>query len=161
MDEVFWGSEEEIERMYTAALTMHCKLSYIPFIAHEKRWLQDGKGLLACKLVSIVFTFICIVHWYLVQNSAVDAGIKMRPTNEELASMSPEFSHRWSTFFANAPDKPVMLAIPFARCVHLFWLPHLELIFFFASFGGKTPIRGQFFGMGYFSVCIFLQFHFL
>ena len=53
------------------------------------------------------------------QNSGVDAGIKMRPTNEELQSMSPEFSHRWSTYFANAPDKPVMLAIPFAGCVHL------------------------------------------
>ena len=54
-----------------------------------------------------------------LQNSAVDAGIKMRPTSEELLSMSPEFDNRWSTFFANAPDKPVMLAIPFAGCVHL------------------------------------------
>ena len=50
-----------------------------------------------------------------LQNSGVDAGIKMRPTNEELLSM-PEFNHRWSTFFANAPDKPVMLTIPFAGC---------------------------------------------
>ena len=54
-----------------------------------------------------------------LQNSGVDAGIKMRPTNEELSSMSSEFGHRWSTYFANAPDKPVVLAIPFAGCVHL------------------------------------------
>jgi len=47
-----------------------------------------------------------------LKNSGIDAGIKMRPTNEELSSMSPEFSRRWSTYFANAPDKPVMLAIP-------------------------------------------------
>jgi alcohol oxidase len=67
-----------------------------------------------------------------LQNSAVDAGIKMRPTNEELSSMSPEFSDRWSTFFANAPDKPVMLAISFAGCVHLIPInPHFELILMF------------------------------
>ena len=54
-----------------------------------------------------------------LQNSAVDAGIKMRPTNEELSSMSPEFDRRWSTYFANAPDKPVILMLPFAGCVHL------------------------------------------
>jgi len=54
---------------------------------HEKRWLHDGQGLMA--------------------SNGCDAGIKMRPTNEELSSMSPEFDHRWSTYFANAPDKPV------------------------------------------------------
>ena len=63
MDEVFWGSEEEIERMYAAAFTMHCKLSHgdIFFVAHEKRWLQDGRGLMASKSVSVTF-FICSVR---------------------------------------------------------------------------------------------------
>ena len=42
----------------------------------------------------------------------------MRPTNEELLSMSPEFDHRWNTYFANAPDKPVMVVLASARCVH-------------------------------------------
>jgi len=73
-DELFYGTEEEVE-------------------PHEKRWLQDGKGLMA--------------------SNGNDSGIKMRPTNEELLSI-PEFSHRWSTYFANAPDKPVMLALPFS-----------------------------------------------
>ena len=59
-----------------------------------------------------------------LQNSAVDAGIKMRPTNEELSSMSPEFDRRWSTYFANAPDKPVILMLPFAGCVHLILINH-------------------------------------
>ena len=58
MDEVFWGTEEEVERMYAAALIMHYKLSDIPFVAHEKRWLQDGKGLMASKSVPVVFAFI-------------------------------------------------------------------------------------------------------
>ena len=58
MDEVFWGTEEEVKRMYAAAPTMHCKLSDILFVAHEKRWLQDGKGLIACKSVSVVFIYL-------------------------------------------------------------------------------------------------------
>ena len=59
-----------------------------------------------------------------LRNSAIDAGIKMRPTNEELSSMSPEFNHRWSTYFANAPDKPVVTLIPFSGCVHLILINH-------------------------------------
>lgn len=38
----------------------------------------------------------------------------MRPNAEELASMSPEFDDRWKTYFADAPDKPVMLCVIFA-----------------------------------------------
>ena len=49
MDEVFWGTEEEIERMYAAILTMRCRLSDTLFVAHVKRWLHDGKGLIASK----------------------------------------------------------------------------------------------------------------
>ncbi|KAF8813022.1 alcohol oxidase [Phlegmacium glaucopus] len=96
MDEVFRGTEEELE-------------------PHVKRWLQDGKGLMAY--------------------NGGDAGIKMRPTNEELSSMSPEFDHRWSTYFANAPDKPVMLVLPFA------------------FYSGRNPdvTRGQCFSIAYFS----------
>ena len=42
----------------------------------------------------------------------------MRPTSEELLSMSPEFDHRWSTYFANAPDKPAMIVLSLAGWVH-------------------------------------------
>ena len=126
MNSVFWGTEEEIEGTYAAALTLSYELNDILFVAHEKRWLEDGKGLMACKSVSVYSRLPTSADT--LQNSAVDAGIKMRPTNEELSSMSPEFSHRWSTFFANAPDKPVMLAIPYAGCVHLILIDQ-ELIF--------------------------------
>ena len=108
------GTEEEIECKFSAAPTMNCKLSSILFIVHEKKWLQNGKGLMACKSVSVVF--IDLQFPLTLLNSAVDAGIKMRPTNEELSSMSPEFDHRWRTFFADAPDKPVMFALPYAEC---------------------------------------------
>lgn len=43
-------------------------------------------------------------HFY----SALDAGVKIRPTVEELAAIGPEFSNRWAEYFADAPDKPVM-----------------------------------------------------
>jgi alcohol oxidase len=51
MDEVFWGTEEEIERMFAAVLTMRCAERYP--VAHVKRWLHDGKGLIASKLVLV------------------------------------------------------------------------------------------------------------
>ena len=54
MDEVFWGTEEEMERMYAAIITMGRGLSDILFVAHVKRWLHDGKGLIASKSVSVV-----------------------------------------------------------------------------------------------------------
>ena len=53
MDKVFWGTEEEIERMCQVILTMRCRLSDILFVAHVKRWLHDGKGLIASKSVSV------------------------------------------------------------------------------------------------------------
>ena len=43
----------------------------------------------------------------------------MRPTKEELSLLSPEFDHRWSTYFANAPDKPVIEILATARWVDL------------------------------------------
>ena len=117
MEEVVRGTEEEIERTYALAvvLIMCCKLSDALFVAHVKRWLYDGKGLMAYKSGSAVF--ICALFTETSRNSGCDAGIKMRPTNEELPSMFPEFDRRWSTHFANASDKLVMLVLPFARWV--------------------------------------------
>ena len=48
----------------------------------------------------------------------------MRPNAEELAVMSPEFDQRWSSYFANAPDKPVMLYALYAAQV--LWPPALR-----------------------------------
>ena len=54
MDEVFWGTEKEMERMCAAILAMRYRLSDIFFVAHVKRWLNDGKGLIASKSASVV-----------------------------------------------------------------------------------------------------------
>ncbi|KAH9055339.1 alcohol oxidase-like protein [Lactarius vividus] len=40
--------------------------------------------------------------------SALDAGIKWRPTPSEVTELGPEFQEYWNSHFANAPDKPVL-----------------------------------------------------
>jgi alcohol oxidase len=40
--------------------------------------------------------------------SGIDAGIKMRPNAEDLQEIGPAFDARWKTYFADAPDKPVV-----------------------------------------------------
>jgi alcohol oxidase len=39
----------------------------------------------------------------------MDAGIRLRPTADDLREIGPLFTERWNKYFANAPDKPIML----------------------------------------------------
>ncbi|TFK36631.1 alcohol oxidase-like protein [Crucibulum laeve] len=43
-----------------------------------------------------------------IAHNGLDAGIKMRPNEEDLKILGPAFEERWKTFFADAPDKPVV-----------------------------------------------------
>jgi alcohol oxidase len=43
-----------------------------------------------------------------LSSNAIDAGFKIRPTEEELKEMGPEFNELWKTYFKDKPDKPVM-----------------------------------------------------
>ncbi|KIJ66955.1 GMC oxidoreductase [Hydnomerulius pinastri MD-312] len=56
------------------------------------QWVKEGKGLLA--------------------HNGLDAGVKLRPTAAELEELGPEFEERWKSYFANAPDKPVIWVGP-------------------------------------------------
>jgi len=40
--------------------------------------------------------------------STVDAGIKWRPGLSELPEFGPEFKEVWDSYFASAPDKPML-----------------------------------------------------
>ncbi|KAF8627739.1 hypothetical protein AX15_004265 [Amanita polypyramis BW_CC] len=42
-------------------------------------------------------------------HNGIDAGIKMRPSPEELHELGPEFNRLWQEYFIPAPDKPVAL----------------------------------------------------
>ncbi|KAF8196933.1 methanol oxidase [Pholiota molesta] len=43
-----------------------------------------------------------------LSSNAIDAGFKIRPTEEELKEMGPEFNALWDTYFKDKPDKPLM-----------------------------------------------------
>ncbi len=50
-------------------------------------------------------------------SSALDAGVKLRPTAEEFRAMSPAFDKKWNKYYVNAPDKPVMWIGPVSMYV--------------------------------------------
>jgi len=43
-----------------------------------------------------------------LSSNCIDAGFKIRPTEEELKEMGPEFNALWDKYFKDKPDKPVM-----------------------------------------------------
>ncbi|KAF8968466.1 alcohol oxidase [Flammula alnicola] len=43
-----------------------------------------------------------------LSSNAIDAGFKIRPTEEELKEMGPEFNDLWDKYFKDKPDKPLM-----------------------------------------------------
>ncbi|KAF7312459.1 GMC-OxRdtase-N domain-containing protein [Mycena indigotica] len=61
---------------------------------YEDRWLQDGQGLMA--------------------HNGNEAGIKIRPNEQDLRMLGSDFSPRWETFFKTHPDKPIMCFAPAA-----------------------------------------------
>ncbi|KAF8830664.1 hypothetical protein HHX47_DHR2000886 [Lentinula edodes] len=61
---------------------------------HLKEWQEKGSGLLA--------------------HNSIDAGVKLRPTSEELEELGPSFRQLWKDFYVGAPDKPVAILCPTA-----------------------------------------------
>ncbi|THG94131.1 hypothetical protein EW026_g7277, partial [Hermanssonia centrifuga] len=61
------------------------------------QWLKDGSGLMS--------------------SNALDAGVKLRPTAEELRAIGPAFDKKWNEYYVNAPDKPVMWIGPVSMLV--------------------------------------------
>ncbi|KDR69413.1 hypothetical protein GALMADRAFT_919801 [Galerina marginata CBS 339.88] len=61
-----------------------------PVVTQEqlRKWNQNGTGLLG--------------------SNGFDVAIKLRPHEDELHELGPEFESRWKDFFANKPDKPIV-----------------------------------------------------
>jgi len=55
---------------------------------------KQGKGSLACNFI--------------------DAGIKLRPNEEEVRLMGSEFEKMWKAYFLDKPDKPLVQASMFS-----------------------------------------------
>ena len=42
----------------------------------------------------------------------MDSAIKLRPNEQELKELGPDFEQRWKEYFADKPDKPVLFFTP-------------------------------------------------
>jgi alcohol oxidase len=82
---------------------------------YADQWHKEGKGVFA--------------------NNGVDGAARLRPTEAELKTMSPEFDERWKTYYADKPDKPIMVIASMAAYVGL----------------NPAVPRGKYFSVGYFS----------
>ena len=49
--------------------------------------------------------------------SALDAGVKLRPTEQERKDIGSAFEKKWEEYYVNAPDKPVMWIGPVSMYV--------------------------------------------
>ena len=49
-----------------------------------------------------------VINAVLSEKKRVNWGTQIRPTEEELKEMGPEFNVLWDKYFKDKPDKPVM-----------------------------------------------------
>ncbi|KAF4617514.1 hypothetical protein D9613_005759 [Agrocybe pediades] len=82
---------------------------------YTELWLKEGKGAFA--------------------NNGINATIKLRPTEADLKTMSPSFDARWKSYYADKPDKWVLIMAPLA------------------AYYGLNPAvpRGKYFSIAYYS----------
>ncbi|KAJ3855152.1 GMC oxidoreductase-domain-containing protein, partial [Lentinula lateritia] len=84
---------------------------------HLNEWQEKGSGLLA--------------------HNSIDAGVKLRPTSEELEELGPSFRQVWKDFYIGAPDKPVAILCPIAGDLK--------------NAGALTPSKSKTFGMAFYT----------
>ena len=63
---------------------------------------------------------MCILAFddiFISDSSGLDAGIKLRPREDELHELGPDFESRWKDYFANKPDKPIVFIMGLSRYV--------------------------------------------
>ncbi|KAF7424160.1 hypothetical protein PC9H_009463 [Pleurotus ostreatus] len=61
----------------------------------QSQWQRSGDGLMA--------------------TNGIDAGVKLRPSVDELKELGPGFQERWKAYFENAPDKPIIWMGPLSN----------------------------------------------
>ena len=83
-------------------------------VEHVTEWTKTGRGLMAHKFVVVDSLIVLSALTRRILISGFDAGIKLRPNENELRELGPEFQTRWEKYFASAPDKPVVWIAPVA-----------------------------------------------
>ena len=86
----------------------------ISAIVWHEQWVKDGQGMMAHKYVYRTWS-LDISHR---AHSGLDAGIKWRPSEQELQELGPAFAGRWKEYFADKPDKPVIFFCPLSMYVY-------------------------------------------
>ncbi|KIP06402.1 hypothetical protein PHLGIDRAFT_72751 [Phlebiopsis gigantea 11061_1 CR5-6] len=84
------------------------------FSKWSNQWKRDGSGLMS--------------------SNALDAGVKLRPNEEELKAIGPDFRQKWEEYYVGVPDKPVM------------WIGPVSM---FVGDPSTTPAR-KYFSVGYY-----------
>lgn len=87
---------------------------------------------------------MCIPTWLrsysdysVLITSGIDGAIKLRPSEAELKTMKG-FEGRWKSYYAQSPDKPVMLMATMGAYVGL----------------NPEVAPGKYYSVAYFSVCL-------
>ncbi|GAA6044955.1 hypothetical protein JCM8097_000629, partial [Rhodosporidiobolus ruineniae] len=100
-------------------------------------------------------------HRALLSSNVIDAGFKLRPTEEELKEMGPEFNKFYDEYFRDKPDKPVMFSsvVSGAYADHSLlppgkYMTHFSYLEYPASRGkihitSKNPHKEPFFDSGF------------
>jgi hypothetical protein len=85
--------------------------------------------------------------------SSIDAGIKWRPNPSEVAELGPEFQKYWDSYFANAPDKPVLWVGISSSCVLQQSMLLIALITYSRFVGDYTVVpQRKYYSMGLYTV---------
>lgn len=90
-----------------------------------------------------------------LHNSGLDAGIKLRPTVEELEELGSQFKNQWADYFANTPDKPVIWVGPISACVTGFYhASRKTLIILHTRYLGDPSVATarKYYSVGYYTV---------
>ncbi|KAI0310619.1 alcohol oxidase-like protein [Amylostereum chailletii] len=87
-----------------------------PVALHDETeaWLKTGGGLMA--------------------HTGIDGGIKLRPFDDEVPALGSAFKKVWDTFYAPAPDKPLMWIANNSMSVHLYFVEPDASVFPFEKY---------------------------
>ncbi|KAG6888844.1 hypothetical protein C0995_005384 [Termitomyces sp. Mi166 len=88
-----------------------------------------------------------------LSSNAIDAGFKIRPTEEELKEMGPEFNELWNKYFKDKPDKPVMFGsiVSGAYADHTLLPPgkYMTMFQYLIHISSANPYTEPFFDSGF------------
>ncbi|KZT23454.1 GMC oxidoreductase [Neolentinus lepideus HHB14362 ss-1] len=81
---------------------------FAPYLAADDAETLDGISRNDTEEITKWSELWCTKGTGLMAHNAIDSGLKLRPTAEELKEIGPDFEERWKEYFESAPDKPIL-----------------------------------------------------